>query len=87
MSSIITSDSEMSENNYTMEISFESLPEPILHEIVAIIGSKSVADLHNVKMSSKFHGELTNDNYVLKKVSFEILVRSNGDQIKIHWHF
>jgi hypothetical protein len=24
---------------------------------------------------------------VLKKVSFEILVRSNGNQMKIHWHF
>jgi hypothetical protein len=52
MASIITSDNERSENNYTMETSFESLPESILYEIVAIVGSKSVVDLHNVKLSS-----------------------------------
>jgi hypothetical protein len=49
---ITTSHNERSENNCTMETSFESLLEPILHEIVAIVGSKSVADLHNVKLSS-----------------------------------
>jgi hypothetical protein len=52
MTSITTSDNEMSENNYIMETFFESLPELILHEIVAIVGSISVADLHNVKLSS-----------------------------------
>jgi hypothetical protein len=76
----MASNGERNESNEATEVSFDSLPEPILKEIVAIVGSESVADLHNFKMSSKYHGKLTDDNYVLNKVSFE-----HSPNIQFHW--
>jgi hypothetical protein len=71
MASPITPYGEKNESNEAKETSFQSLPEPILKEIVAIVGSESVSDLHNFKMTSNYHGEVIHDNYVLEKVSFE----------------
>jgi hypothetical protein len=59
MASRITSESKM-------EVSFDSLPEPILQQILAIVGSQYVLDLLGVKRCSNYF-----NNYVLKKVSFE----------------
>ncbi|KAK2362548.1 hypothetical protein QL285_087605 [Trifolium repens] len=71
MASPITPHGERNESNEATEVPFDSLPEPIIKDIVAIVGSESVADLHNFKKTSKFHGQLIDDNYVLKQVSFE----------------
>ncbi|WJX18946.1 hypothetical protein P8452_08693 [Trifolium repens] len=71
MASPITSYDEKNERNEAKKASFEPLPESIRKEIVAIVGSKSVADLYNFKMTSKFHRDFTDDEYVLKRVSFE----------------
>ncbi|GAU10848.1 hypothetical protein TSUD_424520, partial [Trifolium subterraneum] len=62
----------MSESNNIKEVSLESLPEPILHDVLATIGSQGgIADFYNVKLCSKNLGKLADDNYVLKKVSLK----------------
>ncbi|WJX24298.1 hypothetical protein P8452_13421 [Trifolium repens] len=71
MATPITSDGEKNESNLLRETSIESLPEPVLHDIITIVGSNSVADLHSFKMSSKFHSGIANDRYVLNKVSLD----------------
>ncbi|GAU25617.1 hypothetical protein TSUD_49690 [Trifolium subterraneum] len=70
MASRITSKSESSESNNTRAVSIESLPTDVLREVVGIVASESIVDLHNVKLCSKFLCKLTEEKDTQQRVSF-----------------
>ncbi|GAU42195.1 hypothetical protein TSUD_305400 [Trifolium subterraneum] len=72
------SEIESSENNNTMGVSIDMLPESLLLEVLAKVVSGSVVDFNNVKACSKDFRDLTKVTDVLKIVSFE-------DYPKILW--
>ncbi|GAU31099.1 hypothetical protein TSUD_212060 [Trifolium subterraneum] len=70
MASRITSKSESSESNNTRAISIESLPTDVLREVVGMVASESIVDLHNVKLCSKFVCKLTEEKDMQQRVYF-----------------
>ncbi|GAU34133.1 hypothetical protein TSUD_66120 [Trifolium subterraneum] len=57
--------------NKTRHASIQSLPRDLLLEVVATVASQSFLDLHNVKMCCKEFLQVTEQNYVLQKVSLD----------------
>ncbi|WJX92714.1 hypothetical protein P8452_74318 [Trifolium repens] len=58
-------------SNKRRHASIQSLPRDMLLEVVATVASQSLIDLHNIKMCCKDFLQVTEQKYVLQKVSLD----------------